>query len=168
MGKPAEIISPIAIDLGAKNTGVYFAHYKAGAKLSAIQEKEGKVYQLEKDKYTLLMVGRTASRHQRRGFDRRQLVKRLFKLIWEKHFKLPWDKDIQQTVSFLLNRRGFTFLTEQYDKDVLSQFPKEAYEKLPDEVKKDIKENAENGGYDFDSALQAWTREGQKKARRHL
>jgi len=25
-----QLISPIAIDLGAKNTGVYFAHYPAG------------------------------------------------------------------------------------------------------------------------------------------
>ena len=42
-----QVISPIAIDLGAKNTGVYFAHYEAGSTLNEI-EKEGKVYQLEK------------------------------------------------------------------------------------------------------------------------
>ena len=159
-------VSPIAIDLGAKNTGVYYAHYKASSGLGDIQ-KDGKVYQLEKDKYTLLMASRTATRHQRRGFDRRQLVKRLFKLIWEKHFGLGWDKNVQQTVSFLLNRRGFTFLTEQYDKEILSQFPKEAYEKaykkLPDELKNGVEENQENGGYDFDSILQAWSREGQEK-----
>lgn len=74
------IISPISIDLGARNTGVYFAHYPANSSLEDI-EKEGKVYQLEKDNYTLLMANRTATRHQRRGFDRRQMVKRLFRLI---------------------------------------------------------------------------------------
>ena len=61
-----QIISPISIDLGAKNTGVYFAHYPAGSSIEDI-EKEGKVYQLEKDSYTLLMANRTARRHQRRG-----------------------------------------------------------------------------------------------------
>ena len=155
-------ISPIAIDLGAKNTGVYYTHYKVGSGLGDIQ-KDGKVYQLEKDKYTLLMASRTAQRHQRRGFDRRQLVKRLSKLIWEKHFGLKWDKDIQQTISFLLNRRGFTFLTEQYDKKTLSQFPKEVYDLLPNEVRKGVEKNQEDSGYDFDSALQAWSREGQEK-----
>ena len=29
-------ISPIAIDLGAKNTGVYYAHYEEGTRLSDI------------------------------------------------------------------------------------------------------------------------------------
>ena len=108
MPKTEKWISPIAIDLGAKNTGVYYTHYKVGSGLGDIQ-KDGKVYQLEKDKYTLLMASRTAQRHQRRGFDRRQLVKRLSKLIWEKHFHLEWDKDIQPSVSFLLNRRGLLF-----------------------------------------------------------
>ena len=61
-----EFISPIAIDLGAKNTGVFFAHYQAGESIKNI-EKKGAVYQI--DKYTLLMANRTAKRHQRRGFD---------------------------------------------------------------------------------------------------
>ena len=125
MSEKKQFISPISVDLGAKNTGVYFAHYEAGSALDEIQNKKGKVYQLEKDKYTLLMQNRTANRHQKRGFDRRQMVKRLFKLIWTKHFKLEWNKDIQQTISFLLNRRGFTFLTEEYDPEVLKEFPSE-------------------------------------------
>ena len=149
------IISPIAIDLGAKNTGVYFAHYKAGSSPDQI-DKKGKVYQLEKDKYTLLMAKRTAARHQRRGYDRRQMAKRLFKLIWEKHFKLRWDKDVQQTISFLLNRRGFSFLTEEYDTKVLSRFPQEAYKLLPKELQIDPNENDE---YDFDAALVGWAQE---------
>ena len=131
MSNENDLISPIAIDLGAKNTGVYFAHYEKGKTLGEI-EKAGRVYQLEKDAYTLLMQGRTASRHQRRGFDRRQMVKRLFKLIWEKHFGLEWDADIQQTFSFLLNRRGFSYLTEEYDADILREFPREVFDALPE------------------------------------
>ena len=52
-------------------------------------------------------------------------------------------------------------MTEQYNKKVLSQFPKEVYGLLPNEVKKGAEENQEDGGYDFDSVLQAWSREGQ-------
>lgn len=98
-------------------------------------EKEGRVYQFEKDKYTLLMQ-RAAIRHQRHGFDRWQIVKRLFKLIWKKHFGLLWNGTIQQSISFLLNRRGFAFLTEQYDKEILKKFPEEVYKGLPGKVKK--------------------------------
>ncbi len=152
-------ISPIAIDLGAKNTGVYFAHYQEGSSLDDIEERAGKVYQLDKNSYTLLMAERTAARHQRRGYDRRQMVKRLFKLIWEKHFKLPWDKDVQQTISFLLNRRGFSFLTEEYDTEELRRFPQEAYDKLPDELKEGIKPNNE-GECDFAGEINKWTEEG--------
>ena len=119
MKQQKQIIHPIAIDLGSKNTGVYVAHYPAGTTLLAQQPgqlaQRGKVYSLAKDAYTLLMVERTQIRHQRRGIDRRKMVKRLFKLIWHRHFELPWDKDVQQSISFLLNRRGFTFLTEEYD-----------------------------------------------------
>ena len=131
------IISPISIDLGAKNTGVYFAHYSAGSSLEDI-EKEGKVYQLEKDKYTLMMVRRTALRHQRRGYKRRQMVKRLFRLIWCEEFGLEWNDDIQQTVSFLLNRRGFSYLTNEFDAEILEQFPEQAFCELPKDIRNEI------------------------------
>lgn len=156
-----QIISPISIDLGAKNTGVYFAHYKAGGSIEDI-EKEGKVYQLERDSYTLLMTNRTARRHQRRGYDRRQMVKRLFKLIWEEHFGLEWDKDVQQTTSFLFNRRGFSFLTEEYDAEILRRFPKEAYQALPKELQINVNELGE---YDFTGALTEWANEGEGKTK---
>ena len=156
------VISPIAVDLGAKYTGAYLAHYKAYSTLDKI-EKEGNVYQLEKDNYTLLMENRTAARHQRRGHDRRQMVKRLFKLIWEKGFDLPWDQDIQQTISFLLNRRGFSFLTEEYDAEILSRFPKEAHDLLPEKLQ--IKAN-EHGEYNFASSLIEWAGKGETKVKK--
>ena len=124
-------ILPIAIDLGAKHTGVFSAYYDKGTKIEDIQSKQGNVYNLSKDAYTLLMTSRTAKRHQRRGLDRKQLVKRLFKLIWEQHFKLPWNDDTQQTTSFLLNRRGFSFLEEKHDVGILSKVPEEVVKNLP-------------------------------------
>ena len=156
-----QIISPVSIDLGAKNTGVYFAQYPAGSSIEDI-EKEGKVYQLERDSYTLLMASRTAKRHQRRGYDRRQMVKRLFKLIWEKHFGLEWDKNVQQTTSFLFNRRGFSFLTEEYNAEILRHFPEEAYQELPEVLQTDTNDP---GKYDFAGALTEWANEGEVKTR---
>ena len=156
------LISPIAIDLGAKNTGVYFAHYKAGSSLLDIK-REGKVYQLDQNSYTLLMADRTAKRHQRRGIDRRQKVKRLFKLVWEQQFGLEWDKNVQQTISFLLNRRGFSFITEDYDADILRQFPREVIELMPNKLKDEFTNNHEH--YDYASLLTNWTNEGEEKIR---
>ena len=141
------IISPIAIDLGAKNTGVLYSHYEEGSKIEDIP-KLARTYKLEKDAYTLLMNDRTAKRHARRGIDRRQMVKRLFRLIWENHFKLDWNNDVQQTISFLLNRRGFNFLTADYDENVLEKFPLGVLGKFSQEVSKEFSnkliENTEN------------------------
>ena len=119
-------VMPIAIDLGAKNTGVYTALYPHGSQLNNIKDKSGKVYQLDKNQYTILKEERTAKRHQRRGFNRAQLVKRLMKLIWVHSWHLEWSDDIQQAISFLLNRRGFSFLEEQYNPDYLNMLPQEA------------------------------------------
>ncbi|MDE3269905.1 MAG: hypothetical protein OYH77_06445 [Pseudomonadota bacterium] len=156
-----KIINPIAIDLGAKHTGVFTAQYQAGHELKIDRGNQinqcGYVYNLEKDKFTLLMVKRTQARHQRRGYDRRQMVKRLFRVIWEKHFKLEWNSDVQQTISFLLNRRGFSFISGDYDAAILSQFPSEAYDLLPDELKNGVHNDGDC--YDFNSALQAWSRD---------
>ena len=159
MSKANRIISPIAIDLGAKSTGVYFAHYPENCPIEDI-DREGVVYKLGKDSYTLLMVARTAARHQKRRYDRKQMVKRLFKLIWENHFGLDWDDNVQQATSFLFNRRGFSFLTEEYNPEILSQFPQDAYEKLPEGFKgllkklKILREPENNSGeYDFAEVL---------------
>ncbi|MDE5037871.1 hypothetical protein, partial [Francisella tularensis] len=78
--------------------------------LEKLDNKNGKVYELSNDSYTLLMKNRTAQRHQRRGIDRQQLVKRLFKLVWTEQRNVEWDKDTQQASSFLFNRRGFSFI----------------------------------------------------------
>lgn len=122
---------PIAIDLGAKNTGVFSAFYDKGTKLENLNNKSGKIYELSKDSYTLLMNSRTTKRHQRRGLDRKQLVKRLFRLIWTEKLNLEWDKNIQQAISFLLNRRGFSFLEEKHNSELLAKTPFEIIMNLP-------------------------------------
>jgi CRISPR system subtype II-B RNA-guided endonuclease Cas9/Csx12 len=124
-------ISPIAIDLGAAHTGVYSLIYKAGSTLADVEEKSGVVYELDPQNNTLLMVSRRQKRHQRRNLDRRQMAKRLFRLIWEKHFGLQWDADAAQSIGFLFNRRGFSFITEHYDIQALANFPEEAWQELP-------------------------------------
>jgi len=154
-----QLISPIAIDLGAKNTGVYFAHYPAGSSLDRVNP-EGKVYQLDSAGYTYLMANRTAARHQRRGYDRRQMAKRLFKLIWCEHFNLAWNERVQKTIGFLLNRRGFSFLAEEYEADALAQFPRDAVDELPGSLK--IQQNVD-GDYDFADALTEWVNAGEAK-----
>jgi CRISPR system subtype II-B RNA-guided endonuclease Cas9/Csx12 len=122
-------ILSLSIDLGAKNTGVFSAYYKENSLLKDIKKK-GFVYNLDKDKYTLLLNNRTASRHQRRILDRKQMVKRLFKLIWKNELKIDWNLDIEKSASFLLNRRGFSFLTEEYNVKELKKFPKRCLEYL--------------------------------------
>ena len=76
----------------------------------------------------------------------------LFKIIWEEHFKLPWDQQIQQATSFLFNRRGFSYLTEEYDSEKLKNFHPDARKKLPDEFK---------GEDDISDALIRWSEEGK-------
>ncbi len=152
------VISPISIDLGSKNSGVYFAHYQAGSFLGEI-EKEGKVYQLEKDNFTLMMVDRTARRHQRRGYKRRRLVKRLFRLIWCQEFGLEWDDKTQQAIGFLFNRRGFSFLTEEYDTEALKCFPKDAFNELPKKIQKEIVEIGDT--CNLDEKMSEWKQLGQ-------
>lgn len=127
-------ILTLAIDLGATNTGVYSSYYNKGDNLNNVHHKKGVVYNLSQNAYTLLMNKRTEKRHQRRGIDRKQLVKRLFKLIWVQQLKLEWSDNIQQAISFLLNRRGFSFLTEQYSTDVLANTPQNVVDVLPESL----------------------------------
>ena len=145
-----KMILPIAIDLGAKNTGVFSAVYPHGTDVAQVDTKMGKVYGLTKDSYTLLMDSRTAKRHQRRGLDRKQLVKRLFKLIWTKQLNLEWNDYTQQTLSFLLNRRGFSFLEEKHDSELLKHFPSDAINCLPQKLSTD---NTDSNDYDLNSKI---------------
>lgn len=149
-------ILPIAIDLDVKNTGVFSAFYQKGTSLEKLDNKNGKVYELSKDSYTLLMNNRTARRHQRRGIDRKQLVKRLFKLVWTEQLNLEWDKDTQQAISFLFDRRGFSFITDGYSTEYLNIVPEQVKAILMD-IFDDY-----NGEDDLDSYLKLATEQESK------
>lgn len=153
-------LAPIAIDLGATHTGVYSALYQSGSTPDKV-DREGTVYTLAKDAYTLLMDSRTQKRHQRRGYDRRQMAKRLFKLIWEKELALDWDADISKVAGFLFNRRGFTFLSEEYSREIFSQFPTVLVCELPDEVRKDFLESNGSEIIDMNKVIQKWIDESR-------
>ena len=139
MKEQTKIISPIAIDMGAKNTGVYYAKYERDSSFEEI-EKQGQV--LVYDKYTPLLKDRTANRHARRGYQRKKLAKRLLVLILKHYFNFP-AKQHAQAIGFLLNRRGFTFLDEAYSKEHLANFPDAAWDELG-EVKNLLGDEKEN------------------------
>lgn len=126
-----KFISPIAIDLGSKNTGLFYLHYEnkdgeyktlselqtipAFRKTLALETGTGSSYQL-------LMVDRTQRRHQRRGYTRRKLAKRLAKLILEEVLNIP-AKPHLEALGFLLNRRGFSYTTFEIDESILRNYP---------------------------------------------
>ena len=118
-----EYYSPIAIDLGAMHTGVFMAQYEPYVQLKDIEDFSLRTLTL--DKYQVLMVDRTARRHQRRGYDRKQLAKRLLKLILENYFCFNMEEH-QQAISFLINRRG-RILGGDFDPQLLRKFPEEIY-----------------------------------------
>ncbi len=104
------VYSPIALDLGAMNTGVYLAHASENGGF----DTRGAVVCLANDKLTFMQTGRTAKRHQRRGIARKRMVRRLLWQILEDHFGLDYDslpKPVSEFVNGLLHRRGFTYLS---------------------------------------------------------
>ena len=104
------IYSPIALDLGAQNTGVFMAHALPEGGFATA----GAVVCLANDKITWMQKERTAKRHQRRSIKRKHLVRRLLWNILEWHYGLKYDDMPKSTVEFvngLLRRRGFTYLT---------------------------------------------------------
>jgi hypothetical protein len=55
--------------------------------------------------------------HPWRGYQRKKLAKRLLTIILKAHFDFPVEKHTQ-AIGFLMNRRGFSFLEEEYSKAV--------------------------------------------------
>ncbi len=117
-----DIISPIAIDLGAKTTGLFTTSYTAGEALDSTQiQFNGKTVEVGKN-ITFAQGPRTVKRHQRRGFARRKLAKRLFQVIMKSDFNidlLALPKKEREAVFGLFNRRGFTYFQEEIDEELL-------------------------------------------------
>jgi CRISPR system subtype II-B RNA-guided endonuclease Cas9/Csx12 len=124
-------ISPIAIDLGAKYTGVLLPHYEAGEDVT-----ETKIFGLvvvNSDKMTWSQQPRRQKRHQMRGYKRRKMAKRLLWLILAHEYGMERQEQPCEVAAFingLLNRRGFTYLAEELDESAL-RVPVAALAELP-------------------------------------
>lgn len=119
-------VSPISIDLGAKYTGVFLAHYPSGSD-PVDGECAGHLITAPDGGKQWSQQERTAKRHQRRGYKRAKLAKRLLHVILTEVYKLDLDhvmgpnQTARQWVDGLLNNRGYTYLANEIDKELLSQ-----------------------------------------------
>ena len=133
------IISPIAIDFGAKNTGIYLNQFDYNDN-PLVAQKKGTLIVLPEDKITLSQVKRRAKRHQSRGYKRRKLAKRLLHIILQKHYHFDLNTIERQHKEFifgLLNRRGYTYLNaENINEEILDAAPLEWFvEQFPNYFK---------------------------------
>lgn len=112
-----KIISPIAIDMGAKNTGVYLNHFEQGEDPTTSGNIQGKTIVIDSTNITWSQAGRTQKRHQIRTNKRRKLSKRLLKLILNE-YDIKLDLKQQKYLNGLLNRRGYNRIeiTDEQDK----------------------------------------------------
>lgn len=100
----------IGIDLGGNNTGIAIkVRDKTSGLLIRIEDQS---------QMTWSQVSRTSARHQRRGLQRKRLVKRLVRAIFSQALgievasKIGSNQTFEQFIFGLLNRRGFTYLSE--------------------------------------------------------
>ena len=119
-------ISPVAIDLGAKYTGVFFAHYPSGTD-PAEGARSGYLITAPDGGKQWSQRDRTANRHQRRGYKRAKLAKRLLHAILKEVFKLDLEHPMGPNqaaagwFNSLLNNRGYTYLSEEINEELLGQ-----------------------------------------------
>ena len=97
-----KIISPIAIDMGAKNTGVYLQHFEQGEDPTTSGNSAGRTIVIDGDSITWSQVNRTQKRHQVRGNKRRKLAKRLLLVILGKSYGIsPISMAIGEIILFM-------------------------------------------------------------------
>jgi len=109
------VVSPIAIDFGAANTGVNISHLSDNNII-----KEGFTIIDDGKSIKWLQKERTQNRHQRRSIKRNKLAKRLLWQILTEEFKINnVEDDLCDFINGLLNRRGYTYFTDdQVDYEV--------------------------------------------------
>ena len=101
----------IAIDMGAKNTGVFVAK----SENEKIVEKKAFTIILDKNSITFSKVSRRNNRHRVRNQKRRKLAKRL---LWEILNKTSFNNNQIELIQGLLNRRGYTFLSSDLEFEI--------------------------------------------------
>lgn len=116
-----KIISPIAIDMGAKNTGVYLNHFVQGDDPTTSGNSRGRTIVIDGKKITWSQASRTQKRHQVRTGKRRKLAKRMLKLILKSVYDLRPERKQAEFLMGLLNRRGYTYLVDGLDEAMVNQ-----------------------------------------------
>ena len=151
------IVFSVAIDFGAKKTGVYYAKYPQFTNYTDIK-KLGEIFgqELEYDQNnTSLLRERTSHRHTRRRYDRLQFAKRLITVILKKYFQFPAENH-SQAIGFLMNRRGFTRIDGDFEREYFKKFPKQAWEVLPEDIKQFFKKKTTNNNQETIDILDAF------------
>jgi hypothetical protein len=119
--------SPIALDMGAKSTGIVLSHYASDNQEPPLTT--GHVISITPGDLTFGQKKRTQKRHQTRGYKRRKMAKRLLWAILKNEYKLdPYlavpSSDVKKFIAFingLLNRRGFSYFSEEIDASDIAQ-----------------------------------------------
>lgn len=104
----------ISIDMGAKNNGVFLAHTKDGK----IIDKTATNYIFEPSSINFLKKDRTKKRHQRRGFKRTRLARRLLDEIIKKLKKQDLSQAEYELLYGLLKNRGFNYINIEFENDL--------------------------------------------------
>ena len=110
----SKVVSPVAVDLGAKFTGVLMFHdIQAGNP----EDLRASVLVMPQDggKITWSQAGRRQRRHQQRNIKRRRLAKRLLRLVLAEVAGRPLTIEEEDAVSGLLNRRGYNRVEAEID-----------------------------------------------------
>jgi hypothetical protein len=128
----------IAIDMGAKNNGVFIAKTKN----SQILDKKATCIIVDEKKINFSKKSRRENRHKDRNYKRRKLSKRLLKEVID--FDDYTSKE-QELILGLLNNRGYTFISisTEFEKlnDETVEFINQYFEDLKDLVTKEDFEN---------------------------
>jgi len=103
----------IAIDMGAKNNGVFIAKSNDGN----IVEKKATTVVIDKGALNFSKKSRRENRHRVRNYKRRKLAKRL---LWEFYDKTKYTKEQQELIQGLFNNRGYTYLSIEDDFEEIS------------------------------------------------
>lgn len=132
----------IAIDMGAKNNGVFIVKSK-GDKIVA---KKAVNIIVDKNSINFSKKSRRENRHKDRNYKRRKLAKRLLKELID--FS-SFNEKQQEEVLGLLNNRGYTFISTETEFESLSDETKDFNNKYLKEIslftsKKDFEEYLTN------------------------
>ena len=104
----------IAIDMGAKNNGVFICKIED----RQILDKKATCIAIDKNSINFSKKSRRENRHKDRNYKRRKLAKSVLKELVD--FS-KYDEKQQESILGLLNNRGYTFLSTEVEFEELSE-----------------------------------------------